>query len=189
MVIKTLLKDLKKNVPKDIEKITYVNIGTDRAIGDSFAPLFGTLVKQKQGKSMKLDIYGDLHSPIHALNIRSTLEVLRINKREFVIGIDATLIKRLGKRKVGEVFYRNGSLHPGKGVGKELGDFGDCAIVCAVDYVDENNKFSFNNIRLSLIYDMANDLADTIIEFEKYRERRKRRINKFKILPNVNKEE
>lgn len=60
---------------------------------------------------------------------------------------------------IGNIQIREGYILPGKGVGKELPQIGNYSIVGIVDKIDENNKLSFNNIRLSFILDLAETIA------------------------------
>ena len=60
---------------------------------------------------------------------------------------------------IGNIQIREGPILPGKGVGKKLPQIGNYSIVGIVDKIDENNKLSFNNIRLSFILDLAETIA------------------------------
>ena len=59
------------------------------------------------------------------------------------------------KINIGNIQIREGPIWPGKGVGKKLPQIGHYSIVGIVDKIDENNRFSFNNIRLSFILELA----------------------------------
>lgn len=151
-VLSSALKDI-------IDKNTViVCIGTDRAIGDTLGPLVGTML---QNNNYKYPVYGTLNNPIHALNIYESIEKIKQNhKNGNFLAIDACLGS---KSNIGIIQIREGPIFPGKGVGKKLPQIGDNSIVGIVDKIDENNKFSFNNIRLSFILELAELISSAII--------------------------
>ena len=140
-------------VLKDIinENTIIVCIGTDRAIGDALGPLVGTMLKNSD---FKYPVYGTLDSPIHALNIYESIEeIKKRHPKGELLAIDACLGS---KNSIGNIQVRKGPILPGKGVGKKLPEVGSHSIVGIVDKIDENNRFSFNNVRLSLISTSSN---------------------------------
>ena len=146
------LSEVLKNVIR--ENTVIVCIGTDRAIGDALGPLVGTMLKNSD---FKYPVYGTLDKPIHALNIFESLEYIK-NKHPNgnFLAIDACLGS---KDNIGNIQIREGPILPGKGVGKKLPEIGNYSIVGIVDRIDENNKFSFNNIRLSFVVELAEIIA------------------------------
>ena len=58
---------------------------------------------------------------------------------------------------------REGPILPGKGVGKKLPQIGHYSIVGIVDKIDENNRFSFNSIRLSFILELAEIISLSLL--------------------------
>jgi len=52
---------------------------------------------------------------------------------------------------------------PGKGVGKKLPQVGSHSIVGIVDKIDENNRFSFNNVRLNFVLELAETIALSLL--------------------------
>jgi putative sporulation protein YyaC len=146
------LSEVLKNIIK--ENTIIVCIGTDRAIGDALGPLVGTMLKNSD---FKYPVYGTLDKPIHALNIFESLEHIK-NKhpKGNFLAIDACLGS---KDNIGNIQIREGPILPGKGVGKKLPEIGNYSIVGIVDRIDENNKFSFNNIRLSFVVELAEIIA------------------------------
>ena len=135
-----------------------VCIGTDRAIGDTLGPLVGTILKKS---SYKYPVYGTLDNPIHALNIYESLDEI---KNKHLNGNFLAIDACLGSQStIGNIQIREGPILPGKGVGKKLPQIGNYSIVGIVDKIDENNRFSFNNIRLSFIFDLAEAIALSIL--------------------------
>lgn len=151
-----VLTELLKTIINDNTII--ICIGTDRCIGDSLGPLVGTMLKNSD---YKYPVYGTLDNPIHALNIYEALsEIKRKHPNGFFLAIDACLGE---KHNIGNVQIRKGPILPGKGVGKNLPKIGNYSIVAIVDEIDENSKFSFNNIRLNFIVEMSEIIATSII--------------------------
>lgn len=132
------------------ENIVVVCIGTDRAIGDALGPLVGTMLNNSD---FKYPVYGTLDNPIHALNIYESIEHIKMaHPNGNFLAIDACLGS---KSSIGNIQIRKGPILPGKGVGKKLPQIGNYSIVGIVDKIDENNRFSFNNVRLSFILELA----------------------------------
>ncbi|HSQ87325.1 spore protease YyaC [Romboutsia sp.] len=146
-VIQALSSTLKDLVD---ENIVVVCIGTDRAIGDALGPLVGTMLNNSD---FKYPVYGTLDNPIHALNIYESIEHIKTtHPNGNFLAIDACLGS---KSSIGNIQIRKGPILPGKGVGKKLPQIGNYSIVGIVDKIDENNRFSFNNVRLSFILELA----------------------------------
>lgn len=147
-------------VLKDIinENTIIVCIGTDRAIGDALGPLVGTMLKNSD---FKYPVYGTLDSPIHALNIYESIEEIKErHPKGELLAIDACLGS---KNSIGNIQVRKGPILPGKGVGKKLPEVGSHSIVGIVDKIDENNRFSFNNVRLSFVLELAETVALSLL--------------------------
>lgn len=132
-------------------------IGTDRCIGDCLGPMIGTLLKNKH---FPLEVYGTLENPIHALNIDEKLsEIKKCHPNSTIIAIDACLG---ASESIGEIHARDYSIHPGKGVGKVLPNVGDISIIGIVDSSDNSEIFTSRDIRLSLVFNMAEIIVDSL---------------------------
>ena len=145
---------------KDIinENTILICIGTDRSIGDALGPLVGTMLKNSD---FKYPVYGTLDNPIHALNIYESIEeIKRLHPKGEFLAIDACLGS---KNSIGNIQIRKGPILPGKGVGKKLPQVGSFSIVGIVDKIDENNRFSFNNVRLSFVLELAETVALSLL--------------------------
>ena len=133
-------------------------IGSDKCIGDCLGPLVGTLL---ESKFFPLPIYGTINHPIHALNINNRLdEINKLHPKSCIIGIDACLGD---VNSIGEIHTRDYAIHPGKGVGKNLPKVGVASIIGIVDSTNNSDYFSSHSIRLALILDMANVIANAIM--------------------------
>ena len=68
--------------------------------------------------SKKYYVYGSLHSPVHAVNLKATLQdIYRSFDDPYIIAIDAALG---AKEHIGTVTLGDGALFPGIGVSKQL---------------------------------------------------------------------
>lgn len=158
-----LVQDLQfaiSKVRKPYDKIIFFCVGTDRCIGDSYGPLVGHMLKQKIN-SPYIEVYGTLHNPIHAKNLEERINSID-TKNNFVIAIDACLTKY--KDKIGNIFIENKTLNPGAGVGKDLPKIGDISIKCTVNTLDSFRFRALENTRLSLVYDLAVETVNAILE-------------------------
>lgn len=139
-------------------EVVIVNIGTDRSIGDSLAPMVGTILIQN---NCPLKVYGTLQNPIHALNLKENIDKIK-NKHPNakIIAIDACLGE---EKEIGSILVRDYPINPGKGVGKTLPQVGDISIVGIVEKEDTPIWLENKNIRLGFIYEMANTINEIII--------------------------
>ncbi|MCM3006560.1 spore protease YyaC [Priestia koreensis] len=157
----TLSQNLVSLLPALYERnIVIVCIGTDRSTGDSLGPLVGTKLKEKGLNSFH--VYGTLEEPIHAINLKETVQrIYQMHQNPFIVGIDACL----GRMKsVGNVCIGTGPVKPGAGVNKELIPVGDIHITGIVNVSGFMEFFVLQNTRLSLVMKMADLIADSLIE-------------------------
>ncbi len=152
------ISDFLKSYRRD--KCIILCIGTDRFIGDCLGPLTGTLLSKL---SLSIPVLGTLEEPVHAVNLRRTIARIKTSYRDHkVIAIDACLGTR---QSVGCIQVREGSIQPGRGVGKKLSHVGDCSIVGIVDEATETGDFEYenylkiNNVRLGFVMKMAETIA------------------------------
>jgi len=134
-----------------------VCIGTDKCIVDSLGPLTGTLLSKK---NISADIYGTLDKPVHAVNINDYVKTIKKKRYDKIIAIDACLSN---KKNQGVIEVREGSITPGKGIGKILPEIGDVSIIGVVDSSDRDFHDLVQDTRLSLIYEMAEIICEGII--------------------------
>lgn len=136
--------------------IAIVCIGTDKCIVDSLGPLIGTMLSRG---NLDIDIYGTLDKPVHALNLDEYIKKIKSKNYKNIIAIDACLSSQ---KKQGVIEVREGSLTPGKGIGKFLPDIGDISIIGIVDSSEKEFHDLVQDTRLSLIYDMAEVISEGI---------------------------
>lgn len=145
------------------DKCIILCIGTDRFIGDCLGPLTGTLLSKL---NLTAPILGTLENPVHAVNLRRTISHIKTHYRGYkVIAIDACLGT---SQSVGYIQIKEGSIQPGRGVGKKLAHVGDCSIVGVVDEAVESEDYEYenylkiNNVRLGLVMKMSETIAKGI---------------------------
>lgn len=159
-IIEELSKKL-LGIFNNCQDVAIINIGTDRNIGDSLAPLVGTILKEN---NFSFPTYGTIKEPIHALNLEKKLnEIKTKHPNATIIGIDACLGE---DEDVGYIGLRDVPIHPGKGVGKTLPSVGDYSIIGIVNSSDIG-VFGNNSIRLDFILDMAKVISKSLIKAEK----------------------
>jgi len=144
----------------NFNKCIILCIGTDRFIGDCLGPLTGTLLSKL---GLTIPVIGTLENPIHAINLRKTLSQIKTSYGDHrVIAIDACLGTNRG---VGYIQVKEGSIQPGRGVGKKLSYVGDCSIMGIVDKTAESDDYEYenylrmSNVRLGTVLKMAETIV------------------------------
>ena len=131
-------------------------IGTDRATGDCLGPLVGSELKNHHERYL---VVGDLKSPVHALNLKPTLDDI-YNKVEnpFIIAIDASL----GSSKhIGRITLSNCPISPGKGVNKKLPAVGNISITGIVSMSGQSPTM-LQNTRLYVVMQLAKCISGAL---------------------------
>lgn len=145
--------------------IVLLCIGSDRVTGDSLGPLIGYKMQNykhfyksilNKNNHRKLHLYGTLENPVHAMNLKETIEEIKVmHPSTPIIAIDASL----GNAKyIGCVTVGIGALHPGTGVHKNLPKVGDIFITGIVGTAGMLEQMVLQTTRLSVVM----SLADTI---------------------------
>ena len=131
-------------------------IGTDGATGDCLGPLVGSKL---QGYNSRYKVVGDLKAPVHALNLRQTLDLIYSKvANPFIIAIDASL----GHPKhIGRITLSNCPIAPGKGVKKKLPAVGDVSITGVVNIAGQNPTL-LQNTRLYVVMQLAECIAEAL---------------------------
>jgi len=138
-------------------EVVWLCIGTDRSTGDSLGPIVGSML-QKNGVA---NVYGTLPNPVHAGNLVETLHHIKeCHNDPFIVAVDACLGK---PEHVGYIKMKEGPMQPGAGVNKSLPFVGDAHIVGIVNEGGFMEYFVLQNTRLNLVIDMANKIAEGIV--------------------------
>ncbi|WP_156289927.1 spore protease YyaC [Oceanobacillus salinisoli] len=142
-------------IPRDY---VIVCIGTDRSTGDSLGPLTGSYLEDLKLKHMT--VYGTLHNPVHATNLKETMDTITKNHRNpYIIAIDACLGKN---SSIGHLIAAKGPLKPGAALNKSLPQVGDMHITAVVNIGGFMEYSVLQNTRLSFVMDMAKGLAGVL---------------------------
>ncbi|MGM8366687.1 spore protease YyaC [Virgibacillus sp. W0181] len=137
-------------------------IGTDRSTGDSLGPLAGSFFSGKNPKH--ITIYGTLFDPIHAVNLQSQLDIIhRRHNNPFIVAIDACLGK---SNSVGQLIAGVGPLKPGAALNKHLPPIGNIHLTGVVNIGGFMEYAVLQNTRLSLVYEMAKRIANTLSKID-----------------------
>ncbi|KFN11990.1 putative sporulation protein YyaC [Paenibacillus macerans] len=140
------------------QEIVIICIGTDRSTGDCLGPLVGTSLAKYN--SPEFHLFGTLDEPVHAMNLKDTLELIdRTFADPFIIGIDACLGQT---SSVGSIQVVQGPLRPGAGVNKELPPVGDIHLTGIVNVGGFMEYFVLQNTRLSLVMRLADIIANCV---------------------------
>jgi len=138
--------------------VVTVCIGTDRSTGDSLGPLVGMLLERR--KPPGAPVYGTLDQPVHAVNLRDTLDDIERTFRDpFIIAVDACLGQLAS---VGSVQLCEGPVKPGAGVNKQLPPVGHIHLTGVVNVGGFMEYLVLQNTRLSVVMGMAEVIADAL---------------------------
>ncbi len=149
---------LLEHIPFHHENLVFCCIGSDRSTGDALGPLTGSLLSNYI--SFPYKIIGSLDQPLHALNLRETVESLQSQSTTpFVVAIDACLGEQ---RRIGEILFQTGPLLPGKAVKKELPPIGDVSIKGIVNFGGFMEHTILQTTRLNVTYEMSNRIARSL---------------------------
>jgi len=143
--------------------IVIVCVGTDRSTGDALGPLVGSSL----AKTTDIPVYGTLDEPVHAVNLTERLDAIqRLHRDPFIVAVDACLgqLTSVGYIQAGE-----GPVKPGAGVNKDLPPVGDYHVTGIVNVGGFMEYFVLQNTRLSLVFNMAEVIAESIrvVAFER----------------------
>lgn len=153
-----LTKFLLSLIPQNINRIVVVCIGTDRSTGDALGPLVGSMLQHR--KLNNLVVYGNLHEPIHAVNLSNKLSIINEKYDDpFIIAVDAALGN---VSSVGQFICGQGAIQPGAALGKKLPPIGNAYLSGVVNMNSSANFLILQSTRLSLVYDMATIIANSL---------------------------
>ena len=143
-------------------EIIFICVGTDRCTGDSLGSLVGYKSKNffKSLSKLNIFIYGSLESPVHAKNIVSIIDKIKLSfKNPFIVAIDSCLgpINNIGK-----VFINNTPLYPGLAVNKDLPPVGDLSITGIVNISGNYEFLILQNTRLFTVMSLADCISNGI---------------------------
>ncbi len=133
---------------------TFVCIGTNKIVSDSFGPRVGDKLKQVFYSSPEISIYGTMQSPVHLKNATYFLEELE-NKKQIIL-IDSAIGKR---EDIGNTYVNRGGMEIGKAFNQSIyfpANINIKTIIGAKEYMP---NYSVNQIE-----NLANEVASKIIK-------------------------
>lgn len=141
--------------------IIFLCIGTDRSTGDSLGPLIGEKLKFMIRDNVH--IYGNLEYPVHAKNLRETLEDIKLQFIDpYIIAIDACLGSL---QNIGKIFVEKKPLNPGAAMNKNLPPVGDLSITGIVNISGTLEFMVLQNTRLYTVMLLADIISKGIYHF------------------------
>lgn len=143
-------------VEKKYNRIAIVCIGTDRSTGDCYGPLVGFMLSKC--KIYDFDVYGTIENPVHAMNLKETIEKID-TENTLVVAVDAS-IGRI--EHIAHIGLSNTPIKPGSGVGKDLPEVGDISFSGVVTMAGIMPQIMLQNTSLGLVYKMAEITANSI---------------------------
>ncbi len=146
-----LARELSALLENNKKTLVLLCIGTDRATGDALGPLVGSYLNKLNPKG--IEIYGTLENPVHALNLKSTLEQINsTHKKPFILAVDAALGN---KEYIGYIKLSPGSIKPGESVSKVLPAVGDVHITAIVNVKGFMEPQVLQSTPLSLVMELS----------------------------------
>jgi len=136
--------------------IIFLCIGSDRATGDCLGPIIGYKLT-KYRKNQNIFVYGTLEEPVHAKNLKDTIQrIYQKHEDAYIIAIDASLGK---SNHIGYITIGEGPLKPGAGVDKDLPEVGDIFITGIVNFSGDFDNMLLQTTRLNVVMSMADQIC------------------------------
>lgn len=158
--IEKLANKLTEVLSNTQKEVIFLCVGSDRSTGDSFGPMVGSMLKEKD---IPFPVYGTLEEPVHALNLKKTLkEIAHQHKGAFIVGIDACLGD---ESQIGLIILNEGSFIPGNALNKDLPNVGDFHMKAIVNYLDQISPVqSLSSTRLFTVMKLAEIMTKIITQ-------------------------
>lgn len=149
--------DIAKEIVANNMDPIFLCVGTDKVISDSLAPIVAELLKSKYQTSYK--IIGNLIYNINAKNLKFALEEIKLKyPKKTLFLIDSTLGNL---EDLGDIIFKKGGSIAGA-LNNFTEEVGDYSILGVCSCYGVNNHILLNGTRLSLVFKMANFIADAI---------------------------
>lgn len=150
------LSELIKEQVLQGKTIIFLCIGSDRATGDCLGPIIGYKLS-KYRSYHNYYVYGTLEEPVHAKNLRDTINTIyETHEDAFIIAIDASLGR---SDHIGFITIGEGPLKPGAGVDKNLPEVGDIFITGIVNFSGMLDNMLLQTTRLNVVMSMADQIC------------------------------
>jgi putative sporulation protein YyaC len=142
----------------------FMCIGSDRHLLDSFGPLVGTMLREKDSRVISV---GTLDSPVHARNLVPKIRETRLLYPDKpIVAIDASVGY---EDEMGTLRLRPGGLVPGRALAKNLPMVGQYSITGVVEIrMDQTGIRPKHKAGLGMVYDMARLLSESIANWWRF---------------------
>lgn len=155
--VSSLSKLIGARIPHDVSP-TVLCIGSDRLTGDCLGPITGSKLKNMLGE--KISVLGTLENPVHALNLKTTIDTISQSTSDpYIIAVDACL-----GTHIGSVTLSEGSVVPGAGVNRALSAVGNLAITGIVGSCHGNTLTNLSTVRLREVITLAEIISSALAE-------------------------
>lgn len=154
-------------------EIVILCIGTDCSTGDAFGPLVGSLLKKND---FDLPVYGTIENPVDALNLNDNILFIQQKyNNPIILTVDASLGK---KEQIGLLYFKMGSIMPGKAASKKLPKVGDAHLCAVVNELDSRySPKKIHETRLYHVFLLANETVKILMELCSLLSMRRKYIN------------
>lgn len=133
---------------------TFVCIGTNKIVPDSFGPRVGNRLKQVFYSSPEISVYGTMKNPVHLKNAINFLE--KIENENQVILIDSAIGR---KEEIGNTYVNRGGMEIGKAFNQSIYFPANINIKTVIGAKEYMPNYSVNQIE-----NLANEVASKIVK-------------------------
>lgn len=137
---------------------TFVCIGTNKIISDSFGPRVGNKLKQVFYLSPEISVYGTMKNPIHLKNAMCFLD--EIEKKTHIILIDSAIGK---KEEIGNTYVNRGGMEIGKAFNNSIYLPANLNIKTVIGSKEYMPNYTTNQIE-KLADEVANKIVEIVFE-------------------------
>lgn len=161
-----IAKTLENYLISPFESIIFLFVGSDSNIGDSLAPICGSLF---DCEGSGVFAYGSLIFPITAKEVPFAVEFIKkAHPDSLIVAIDAAIGKN---SDVGLVKVQKSGIKPGLGVDKDLPEVGDLSVIGILGE-KKGGKALFTVNKISVVYKMAEKIAEGLRIFVENNQKR-----------------
>ncbi len=147
-----LASEMDDNIP------IFVCIGSDRVVSDMIAPLVAEMLVKNR---IEAYVYGRLNNPIVSSNLNSAMRYIEgKHKDSKIIVIDAG-VGNLSD--IGSVKLNSCGCIPAGVYGTNVRVYGDISIMPIVSTIGLQDKMFLQCARVKVVYDLARNIADSIL--------------------------
>mgnify|MGYP002532682522 FL=1 len=132
---------------------TFVCIGTNRIISDSFGPRVGKKLKQVFYKNENINVYGTMENPIHLKNVEYFLK--KIENKNQIILIDSAIGR---KEDIGNTYVNRGGMEIGKAFNHSIyipANINIKTVIGAKEYMPNYSIYQIEQIANKVAYKIA----------------------------------